>query len=199
MTDTAVETLDITSAEWTLPSRARVGMTGLILTEASFFSIFIVAYLYYIGRSLTGPYPAQVLHPPIFITGCLLSSSLPITLAVRALQRGDARRFARWWSLTIVLGATFLGGTALEWRRLIVEESLTIRSNLFGTTFYSLVGFHALHVAVGLILLSLVLGLTLTGAVRKTHVERVEMLSWYWHFVDAVWVAVFTAVYVVGR
>jgi len=199
MTGPATETLAITSTQWTLPSRARVGMAGLILTEASFFSIFIIAYLYYIGRSLSGPYPAQVLPPPVFITVCLLSSSLPITLAVHALQRGDVRRFTRWWLLTLVLGATFLGGTALEWRRLIVDEGLTIRSNLFGTTFYTLVGFHALHVTVGLILLGLVLGLTLAGAVRPAHAERVEMLSWYWHFVDAVWVAVFTVVYVVGR
>ncbi len=173
-------------------------MAGLIVSEASFFSIFIIAYLYYVGKSLTGPYPADVLETPLFTTICLLSSSLPITLAVRALRRGEVRRFALWWLLTIVLGAIFLAGTALEWHRLI-GEGLTIGANLFGTTFYSLVGFHALHVTIGLILLSLVLALTLTGSVGAVHAERVEMLSWYWHFVDAVWIAVFTVVYIVGR
>ena len=82
---------------------------------------------------------------------------------------------------------------------LIYEHGLTIRTNLFGTTFYSLVGAHAAHVTIGIVLMTLVLVLSLLGYVRVRDSERVEMLSWYWHFVDAVWIAVFTVVYVVGR
>lgn len=179
--------------------RGRVGMACMILTESALFTIFVVAYLYYIGKSLTGPYPRDVLDLPVLATIALLSSSITITLAVRALRGGQQGAFALWWALTIALGAFFLGATALEWRGLIYDHDLTIWTNLFGTTYFTLVGFHAGHVTIGLLLLGLVLTLALRGAVRGTHVERVEVLSWYWHFVDAVWVVVFTVVYVVGR
>jgi cytochrome c oxidase subunit III len=186
-------------AEWTLPSRGRVGMAGLILTESALFAIFVVAYLFYIGKSLTGPYPAEVLNIPVSSTICLLSSSITITLAVRGLRRGHAAGFRLWWFLTIALGGYFLGATAVEWYGLIYRHNLTIWTNLFGTTYYSLVGFHAGHVTVGLTLLTLVLVLSLRGHVTHAHAERVEVLSWYWHFVDVVWVVVFTVVYVIGR
>lgn len=186
-------------AERTLPPKGRVGMACLILTETSFFMVFIVAYLFYVGKSLTGPYPREVLELPLVNTACLLSSSATIALAVRALGAGARRAFTLWWGLTILLGGEFLAGTGIEWHRLIYDHGLTIATNLFGTTFYSLVGFHALHVAVGLCLLALVLVLGLLGHVRREHAERAEVLSWYWHFVDAVWVAVFTVVYLVGR
>jgi cytochrome c oxidase subunit 3/cytochrome o ubiquinol oxidase subunit 3 len=101
--------------------------------------------------------------------------------------------------LTIVLAAVFLSLTVLEWHRLIYQKGLTISTNLFGTTFYSLVGLHASHVVVGLILLLLVFIFSLTGYLTKMHRERIQMISWYWHFVDAVWVVVFTVVYVIGR
>lgn len=186
-------------AEWRLPAKGRVGMACLIATETSFFAVFIVAYLFYIGKSLSGPYPRDVLDLPIVATVCLLSSSATIAAAVRALRAGRVASFGLWWLATIALGTEFLGATALEWRRLIYRDGLTIATNLFGTTFYSLVGFHALHVTIGLLLMSLVLVLTAAGQVRGEHAERTEILSWYWHFVDAVWVAVFTVVYVVGR
>ena len=186
-------------AERAQPSKGRVGMACLILTESSFFSIFIVAYLFYIGKSLSGPYPREVLAPPILNTICLLSSSVTIMFALRALRAGQRGPFQLWWLLTILLGGEFLVGTAIEWRGLIVDHGLWISTNLFGTTFYSLVGFHALHVTIGLFMLSLVLVLSLLGHVRVEHAERTEILSWYWHFVDAVWIAVFTVVYVIGR
>ncbi len=179
--------------------RGKVGMACMILTESALFSIFVVAYLYYIGRSLSGPYPKDVLDLPIWATVALLSSSVTITLAVRALRQGAQAGFALWWGLTIALGAFFLGATAIEWRGLIYDHNLTIWTNLFGTTYYTLVGFHAGHVTVGLLLLALTLVFGLRGALHASHVERVEVLSWYWHFVDAVWVVVFTVVYVVGR
>lgn len=195
----AADTLNTDFTEWTLPSRGRVGMVGLIVTESALFSIFVVAYLFYIGKSLSGPYPADVLEFPVVATICLLSSSITIMLAERALRKGQIRRFSLWWFLTILLGAQFLGATAVEWYRLIFESNLTIGTNLFGTTFYSLVGFHAFHVTVGLAMLTLVLVLSAVGYVRKEHAERVEVLSWYWHFVDVVWVVVLTVVYIIGR
>jgi len=183
---------------WRLPSRGRVAMFSLIIGESAIFTIFVVAYIYYIGRSTYGPTP-QILDVPWFNTVCLLSSSISIVLSERAIERGHIRNFAAWWALTILLGVVFLAGTAMEWKRLIYSDGLSIRSNLFGTTFYSLVGLHATHVMVGLIMLSLVMIFTLLGRVEQQHTERIQILSLYWHFVDAVWVVVFTVVYLVGK
>src|SRR5215468_11015604 len=185
--------------DWSLPSRRKVGVIGLILTESALFTIFVTAYLFYIGKSLTGPYPKDVLDLPIIATICLLSSSLTVALAERAFRRGHTGGFQLWWLITILLAVAFLSSTALEWRRLIFKDHLTISTNLFGTTFYSLVGLHASHVIVGLTLLVLVLILSLRGYVTRAHAEHVEMLSWYWHFVDGIWVIVFTVVYIIGR
>jgi len=187
------------TTDWALPNRGRVGMACMIITESALFTIFVVAYLYYIGKSLSGPYPRQVLDLPVLATVALLSSSITITLAVRALRGAQHGAFNLWWFATIALGAFFLGATAVEWDHLIYQHNLTIWTNLFGTTYYTLVGFHAGHVTIGLLLLGLVLIFSLAGAVRTAHAERVEVLSWYWHFVDAVWVVVFTVVYVIGR
>jgi len=184
---------------WDRPGRGRVGMFGLIAAEAAIFTIFVVAYLFYVGKSLTGPLPKDVLSVPIFYTICLLSSSLTIHLAAKSLRRGSVRGFGILWFATIALGAAFLYGTATEWHRLIYQEGLTISTSLFGTTYYSLVGLHGFHVVVGLVGLSIVMALMLLGNVRSDHADRVEVLSLYWHFVDAVWVVVFTVVYVVGR
>ena len=184
---------------WHRPDRGRVGMFSLIAAEAAIFTIFVVAYLFYIRKSLTGPMPKDVLSVPIFYTICLLSSSLIIHLAAKFLRQGSVLRFGILWLATIALGATFLFGTATEWHRLIYHEGLTISTNLFGTTYYSLVGLHGFHVVVGLVSLSIVMALTLLGNVRSEHAERVDVLSLYWHFVDAVWIVVFTVVYVIGR
>src|ERR1700693_2103742 len=185
--------------EWDRPDRGRVGMFSLIAAEAAIFTIFVVAYLFYIGKSLTGPMPKDVLSVPIFYTICLLSSSLTIHLAAKFLRQGSVRAFTIWWFATITLGAAFMYGTTTEWHRLIYHEGLTITTNLFGTTYYSLVGLHGFHVIVGLLALSTVMALTIFGAVKQEHAERVDVLSLYWHFVDAVWVIVFTVVYVAGR
>jgi cytochrome c oxidase subunit III len=185
--------------EWDRPDRGRVGMLALIAAEAAIFTIFVVAYLFYIGKSLTGPMPKDVLSTPVFYTICLLSSSLTIHLAAKFLRQGSVLRFGILWLATIALGAAFLFGTATEWHRLIYHEGLTIATNLFGTTYYSLVGLHGFHVVVGLLALSIVMVFTLLGNVRVEHAERVDVLSLYWHFVDAVWIVVFTVVYVIGR
>jgi len=190
--------LDTRSVDWPLPSRGRVGMYCLIAAECAIFTIFVVVYLFYIGKSATGPQPTDVLHPPIFYTVCLLASSLTIHIAVRRMVAGNLAAFARWWLLTIVLGGTFLYGTAREWMHLIFDEDLTINTNLFGTTYYSLVGLHAFHVTMGLLALILVALFYLTSRLRSEHAQRLEVLSMYWHFVDVVWIVVFTVVYVLG-
>jgi cytochrome c oxidase subunit 3/cytochrome o ubiquinol oxidase subunit 3 len=174
-------------------------MSALIAGESAIFTIFVVAYIYYIGKSPSGPTPRQVLEVPVVGTICLLSSSLSIWKAEHALSRDRMKAFAGWLGATIALGVTFMAGTALEWRKLIYQDGLTISANLFGTTFYSLVGLHAFHVAVGLTMLVSVLLFSLAGRVNGEQAERFGVLALYWHFVDVVWIVVFSVVYVVGR
>ena len=185
--------------QWTPSARGRLGMYCLIAAEAAIFTIFVIAYLFYMGKSVSGPSPRDVLHVPVVFTIFLLSSSISIDLAVRSLRNAKVGAFTRWWSLTFVLGAAFLLGTAMEWRHLIYDEGLTIQTNLFGTIYFSLVGLHAFHVVVGLLGLLTVLLLTLLGNVRGEHAGRIDVLALYWHFVDTVWVVVFLVVYVIGR
>lgn len=186
-------------ATWTLPDRSKVAMAGLILAESAIFTIFVVAYLFYVGKSLSGPTPGEVLETPIFYAICLLSSSLTIHLAGKSLARDRVGAFLGFWLLTIALGSFFLYGTGQEWHRLIYEHGLTISTNLFGTTYYSLVGLHAFHVTAGLLMLLIVAIFALMGRVGVEQSRGVEVLSMYWHFVDAVWIVVFTVVYVLGR
>ena len=182
-----------------LPSRGPVGMACLIIGESAIFTIFVVAYLYYVGKSLSGPTPREVLETPILFTACLLSSSLTIHLAGTALDRGARGAFVALWLATMALGGAFLFGTGQEWHRLIHEHGLTISTNLFGTTYYSLVGLHAFHVVVGLVLMGIVAVFAIVGYVGREHAPRVNVLALYWHFVDGVWLVVFTVVYVIGR
>ncbi|MDE1156030.1 MAG: cytochrome c oxidase subunit 3 [Acidobacteriaceae bacterium] len=188
-----------TDTEWRQPAKGTVAMITLIIAESAIFTIFVVAYLYYIGRDVHGPTPKQVLEIPWANSVCLLSSSLFIMLAEHAIAHGKMAAFKLWWAVTFLLGLIFLVGTGVEWKKLIFEDHLTISTNLFGTTYYSLVGLHAFHVIVGLLLMLVVLVLALLGFVEKKHAERVKTLALYWHFVDVVWIVVFTVVYVVGR
>lgn len=181
------------------PYRGKVAMASLIIAESAIFTIFVVAYLFYLGKSLTGPTPKEVLETPIFFTICLLSSSITIHFAGKSLERKRQPVFLALWSLTIVLGALFLFGTGQEWHRLIYDHGLTISTNLFGTTYYSLVGLHAFHVTAGLIMLSIVAIFAFAGRIGVEHTRRVEVLCMYWHFVDSVWIVVFTVVYILGR
>lgn len=198
-TGSAAEPLTTGEQEWALPSRGKTGMLSLIVAESAVFTIFVVAYVFYIGKSRTGPTPGAILHVPILDTICLLSSSLTIHLAVGALRRGRSRAFLGWWGITLALGLKFIEGTAADWYRMIVHGGFTIKTNLFGTSYYSLVGLHATHVLVGVLGLLLVFVMTLARKVKPEHAERCEVFSLYWHFVDAVWVVVFTVVYLVGR
>jgi cytochrome c oxidase subunit 3/cytochrome o ubiquinol oxidase subunit 3 len=179
--------------------RGKVGMWCLIMAESAIFSIFVVAYLYYAGKSVNGPTPAQVLDVPWFNSICLFSSSLTILLAEKALHKGNIKGFGLFWFFTIALGVIFLVGTGREWYRLIYHDGLTISTNLFGTTFYSLVGLHAFHVIVGATGLSIIMIFTLFGAVKQEHSARVSVFAMYWHFVDAIWVVVLSVVYFITR
>jgi len=195
----AIRSVPIEASADRAPSKGVVGMICLIIAESAIFTIFVVAYLYYLGKDLSGPTPRQVLELPILNSICLLSSSATITFALRSLRNGNTKKFNFWWLVTIVLGAYFLLGTGREWHHLIHDKGLTIQTNLFGTTFYSLVGLHASHVIIGLLALSIVMAFAITGAVKREHAERVHVLGLYWHFVDVVWVVVFTVVYIIGR
>ena len=180
-------------------SRGRVGMWSLIVAESAIFAIFVAAYIFFIGKDLSGPTPAQILTVPVIGTVCLLSSSATMHWAVIGLKQGNLALFKLLWFATLALGAIFLLGTGREWHHFIYDEGFTIHTNLFGTTFYSLVGLHASHVFVGLIALFSVMVFALLGKVKTEHAERCEVLSMYWHFVDVVWVVVFTVVYGLGR
>jgi cytochrome c oxidase subunit 3 len=197
--DVAPRPIEEASQIWRLPDRGKVGMLSFIIAESAIFTIFVVAYLFYLGKSVTGPTPRDVLEVPVFYTVCLLSSSLTVHLAAKRLASDHRGAFLAFWLLTIVLGGTFMYGTAQEWHRLIYEHGLTISTNLFGTTYYSLVGLHAFHVTAGLMMLAIVLLLGLAGRVGVAQAGRVDVLSLYWHFVDVVWVIVFTVVYIIGR
>lgn len=186
-------------AEWKTPDRGAVGIISLIITESALFLIFVIAYLFYIGKSITGPYPKDVLDLPIWASICLFSSSGTIVMAEHALKHGKIGLFKIWWGLTLLLGLEFIHQTASEWHHLIYQENLRISTNLFGTTFYMLVGLHASHVIVGLVFLSIVFIATMRGFPAQTEIRRITFLSWYWHFVDAIWVVVFTVVYIIGR
>jgi cytochrome c oxidase subunit 3/cytochrome o ubiquinol oxidase subunit 3 len=174
----------------------RWGMVAFLVSEAALFSTLIVVYLTFLGRDEVGPSPREALSLPLVIvtTICLLSSSATIYRAEERLAAGDLGGFRNWWSATIGLGFVFLAGTGYEWFELITRHGLTIAHNLFGSTFYTLVGFHGMHVSAGLVAMLLVL-LIRPGPAHRA----VGMVSWYWHFVDAVWVAVFSVVYLYGR
>ncbi len=169
----------------------KVGMALFLASEAVFFILLILAYLYLHGRVGQGPSAASSLDPrtTFIYTLFLLASSLTIWLA----SRGRARWL--WLLVTIVLGVIFLAGQALEWERLISNHT-TVSTNLFGTTFFTLTGFHGLHVTLGLIALFILLVLNLGGRLRRRRSRALETVSLYWHFVDAVWIVIFAVVYV---
>jgi len=196
----ATASLTVPQSEMPLSAnlRGKIGMWCLIVAESSIFLIFVVAYLYYAGKSLNGPTP-KILGIPYFASVCLFSSSATIMLAEKALHRGNIKQFGLFWFFTLALGVIFLVETGMEWHRLIYHEGLTISTNLFGTTFYSLVGLHAFHVTVGAIGLTIILLLTLFGGVRQEHAWRISVFGMYWHFVDAIWVVVLSVVYFITR
>jgi heme/copper-type cytochrome/quinol oxidase subunit 3 len=180
----------------TVMDKNRLGMVLFILSEAIFFMLLILAYAYFRTMPSEGPTAASSLDP--IRTGIfslfLLSSSATVWLAGRSLAGGDRRRFVRWLAVTILFGLTFLAGQGLEWRHLL-SQGTSISVNLFGTTFFTLTGFHGLHVIVGLVALSVPLGLTIFNGDKPAAVSSIDTLSLYWHFVDGVWIVIFSVVY----
>jgi len=186
-------------------SPAKAGMLAFLLSEVAFFSALISTYIVFLRDSkAVDPGPAQAFKGDMPLmwaaTICLLASSVTIHLAEGALRRGGRESFLGFWGLTILLGATFLACTTKEWYRLIhlFPIPLTISVNMFGSTFFTLVGFHAAHVTVGLIILSIIWLLAWRRDVSAQNPTAVEVVSWYWHFVDGVWVVVFSLVYLVS-
>jgi cytochrome c oxidase subunit 3 len=186
--------------------KGKAGMASFLITEVAFFSTLIMAYVTYIGADyrpggVGGPKPSDVFSMELVLisTFCLLSSSATIHLAHLAEKRNHVGGFRIWWGLTIGLGAIFLVGTGIEWHDLIVNHRLKPWTNLFGSTYFTLVGFHAFHVTIGLVVMSMLLGFSLVRGLPARQPLDTELVSWYWHFVDGVWVAVFTVVYLVSR
>jgi cytochrome c oxidase subunit 3/cytochrome o ubiquinol oxidase subunit 3 len=176
-------------------------MLSFLVSEVALFGTLIVTYLFYVGRDVVGPTPAEALSFGLVVctTACLLASSATVHVAESRLERGNHVGFLGWWLATVLLGAAFLGGTAVEWRDLIERHHLTISRNLFGSTYYTLVGLHAVHVTAGVTVMLIVLGLAMAHQVTSANRAGVGLISWYWHFVDGVWLVVFTVVYLVGR
>ncbi len=179
----------------------RVGMIALLCSEAAFFATLIVAYLMFLGQDKSGPTPLESLSWPLAALNSvfLLSSSATLLFASRAFVAGNTVRTRLGLVVTIILGALFLAGTAYEWRSLIVDHGLTIATNLFGTTYYTMIGCHAVHVTVGVVCMTILLGLSLAGLLKHGANRGFELIEWYWHFVDGVWVVLFLIVYVLGR
>lgn len=182
--------------------RGKVGMICLFIAEAHIFGVLIVAFLVYLDqiRALDPP-PREMLSLPLAVLGTavLLSSSYTVHQADGSFRRGHVDAYRRWWLVTIALGITFLIITGIEWRGLIEEHGLSLSQNMFGTCYFSLVGFHAFHVTVGVVAMSIVLGMVAHDYVTPGRPAGVELIAWYWHFVDGVWVVVFCVVYLLSR
>ena len=177
------------------PSR-KILMWAFIGSECMLFGSLIIVYMVYRGKSLVGPYPEDLLNIPFITvtTFVLLMSSLMMVLALSAVQRGDMKWGKIWLFMTALLGLVFLGGQVYEFSH-FVHEGLTLKTNLFGGSFFLLTGTHGAHVAVGVIwLLSLVI-LAQRGRLTPATAETVEIAGLYWHFVDVVWIVLFTLIY----
>ena len=174
----------------------KLGVWTFLGSEVMFFSALIVTYLVMRGRSTVGPLPHETLDVPLTAvnTFVLLVSSLTMVTALAAIQKGNARRMRLWLIATMVLGLVFLGGQAYEFNKLF-NEGLSLSTNLFGATFFTLTGFHGTHVLVGVIWIGFVVARAFKGGVTQTNHLAVELAGLYWHFVDIVWIIIFTLVY----
>ena len=178
----------------------KLGMLLFLASEAFFFALLILAYVYYRGASAEGPNAAtslDVATASIF-TVFLLGSSGTLWLAERNMAQERPAGMRLWLLVTIVFGAVFLIGQGREYLHLF-SENVTISRNLFGTTFFTLTGFHGLHVFSGLVALTILFGLTLAGWFKGPHAVAIEAVGWYWHFVDVVWIVIFSIIYLWSR
>jgi heme/copper-type cytochrome/quinol oxidase subunit 3 len=179
-------------------SNVKIAIWAFLGSECLFFGAFISTYLLYRGRDTVGPKPKQLFTIPF--TSCtsfiLLMSSLTMVLALAAIQRGDHRRLRIWLLATCLFGATFIGGQVYEFTE-FYREGLHLGTNMFGTTFFVLTGLHGAHVTIGIIWLLLLWGRSMQGRLPSGRSEAVEIAGLYWHFVDVVWIFIFTAIYLI--
>jgi heme/copper-type cytochrome/quinol oxidase subunit 3 len=176
----------------------KLGVWTLLGSEAVFFSALITTYVIMRGRSVSGPYPHAVLNVTLTAvnTFVLICSSLTMVSALAAIQRGDMHTLPRWLIATMLLGLAFLGGQATEFT-LLIQQGLSLKSNVFGSTFFTLTGFHGAHVAAGILWIGFVLVRAFRGGVTQDNHLGVELVGLYWHFVDLVWIIIFTVVYLI--
>jgi heme/copper-type cytochrome/quinol oxidase subunit 3 len=176
----------------------KVGFWTFIGSECLFFATLISTYMVYKGRSITGPYPEEILDIPLtsISTFVLLMSSLAMVLALDGVQRGSRSRSLIWLGTVIVLGVTFLGFQVYEFDH-FVHEGLTLSTNVFGSSFFVLTGFHGAHVTGGVIWLITLWILAARGKLPPGESLKVEIAGLYWHFVDIVWIVIFTLVYLI--
>lgn len=177
--------------------RNKLGMLIFILSEAVFFGSLLISYVYYRGTVADVAAAAKTLDigTTAIFTVSLFSSSFTIWRADKAIRQASHRRFLFWLGATIVLGLVFLIGQGFEYIRLL-NENITVNANLFGSSFYTITGFHGFHVFVGLVMLSILWGLSARGFIRGPHSSAAETISLYWHFVDVVWAFVFSIIYI---
>ena len=179
-------------------SNSKLAMWAFLGSECLLFGALISTYVLYRGRSVVGPRPQDVYDIPYTSVSSfvLLMSSLTMVLALAAIQRGDHAKLRAWLMATALLGMTFIGGQVYEFTT-FVHEGLTLKTNLFGTSFFVLTGFHGAHVSVGILMLLSLYGLSLDGRLPVERSETVELVGLYWHFVDIVWIVIFTVVYLI--
>lgn len=169
-----------------------------LASECLFFGGLIAGYLLYRGKNLVGPYPHDLYDIPFTSVSSfiLIMSSVSMVLALAAIQRGDERNMRVWLFTTAMLGITFLAGQAFEFTE-FYHEGLTMKTNLFGSTFFLLTGFHGAHVTVGVLILLSLWVMSLRGKVTQEKSLNVELAGLYWHFVDVVWIVIFTLIYLI--
>jgi heme/copper-type cytochrome/quinol oxidase subunit 3 len=177
----------------------KLAMWLFLASECLLFGALISTYVLYRGRSDVGPYPHEVFDIPYTSVSSfvLLASSLTMVLALAAAQRGDAGQMRLWLLSTAMLGLTFVGGQVYEFTVFVVRDDLTLETNLFGSTFFVLTGFHGVHVTVGILMLLSLVGMSFVGRLPRDPSFPIEMVGLYWHFVDIVWIVIFTVVYLI--
>ncbi|MGI8810888.1 MAG: cytochrome c oxidase subunit 3 [Acidimicrobiales bacterium] len=179
-------------------SNEKLAMWAFLGSECLLFGALISTYFLYRGKSVSGPTPEDIYDIPYTSVSSfvLLMSSLTMVLALAAIQRGDHRRVRVWLMATALLGASFIAGQVYEFTSFI-REGLTIKTNLFGSSFFVLTGFHGVHVTLGIVMLLSLWNLSLRGKLPQEKAEVVEIAGLYWHFVDVVWIVIFTVIYLI--
>ena len=179
-------------------SNEKLGMWVFLGSDCLLFGSLISTYLLLRHRSTDGMLPADIFDIPFTSVSSfvLLMSSMTMALAVGAIHRGEVRRSQTWLLTTALLGATFISGQVYEFTS-FYREGLGYTTNIFGSAFYTLTGFHGIHVSVGIVMLASLVVLMARGRLGADRAETVEMIGLYWHFVDIVWILIFTVVYLI--